>query len=276
MINNIKIWMKKYNSYLRFGIDDYSPVLKDGLIAFFAFILGLFVVPNILVVLYFLFPGHQNLTSIPPITSALIQIFSELPICLVALLFIKQFWEKISLLRFKEEWINFLIFTLVGIFALILVEDVFSLMGNGLYSLTHHGAKLPRNSSNENSLDNLKNANLFLYLLLVIFVGPISEEIGTRLGIMNLVNRKWINHQNKNIIKWSLFMASSLLFGLMHVVLSDDYWHAFPYIGSGLVFSSIYAFSGYKIHYSISVHLSTNLIATIMTATNHNSILILS
>ncbi len=273
MIKNIKMWTKKYNSYLRFGVEDYSPILKDGLIAFCTFVISLFVLPSVLVAFYVAFSGQ---TQISKVTESLIQVFSELPLCLIALLFIRQFWEKISLLKFREEWINFLIFSIAGMAALFIVEDLFVLLGDSLYSVTHSGHTLPKNSTNENSLTDLKNASFILYLVLVIFVGPISEEIGTRLGIMNLVDRKWMTEENKNIIKWFLFALSSVLFGLMHVVLNNDYWHAFPYIGSGIVFASVYVFSGYKIHYSMSVHMSTNLVAVILSTTSYNSIFVIS
>ncbi len=268
MIKNIKRWTKKYNSYLKFNIHDYAPVWRDGVIALGAFVLGLFVIPIILSSLVFQLNGGHKFSIV---VGSVIQCVSELPICLIALLFIRQFWEKLALLKFSQELINFGLFLICGMAALLIVENVFTMFGNYLYQITHSGATLPNNSTNEDSLNVLKNANLFIYLLLVIFVGPISEEIGMRLGIMNLLPKALL--VDKAVFKWILFGLSSLLFGLMHVFLSNDYWHAFPYVGSGLVFASIYAFSGFKIHYSISVHLSTNVMAIILDSLHSTSTL---
>ena len=264
---------KSRNGYLKYNFHDFKPVLQDGILAFGSLILGLFVLP---IFMFPLFKAINGGHALGETGSALLQIFTELPLALVALLFIKQFWEKLFLLRYSQEALRFLAFIVVGSMALFTVESIFGMVGGLLYQLFHNGHKLPTGSTNENALDKLKNANLFLFLILVIFVGPISEEVGMRLGIMNLGPNN-LTPESRSVLKFILFTLSSALFGMMHVVLSNDWWHVFPYIGSGLAFASVYAFSGYQVHYSIGTHLTTNLIVVIIHMNDnvgHNLVLV--
>ena len=137
---------------------------------------------------------------------------------------------------------------MLGVFLLILF-NLFSV-------LFLEAMGLDLTSANQEAIIAMANAGINTRMALLVaggFLAPFVEELVFRKGFIDLFSRR------VGIIGGLLL--SSLLFGLLHVLLDlDRLYMILPYALSGMVLGFIYFFSNKNIFVPIFVHASYNLI----------------
>lgn len=110
--------------------------------------------------------------------------------------------------------------------------------------------------SNQEAIIQMANASLATRMALLVaagFLAPFVEEMVFRKSFVDIFARRF------GVVL--AILLSSLLFGLLHVLLDlDRLYMLLPYAVSGLVLSFIYFFSNKNIFVPIMVHASYNLI----------------
>lgn len=141
-------------------------------------------------------------------------------------------------------------------------------------------------SKNQKAVNRYLDGNSWLESIgNVGILSPIVEEVIFRGLLLILISSigLWIvstfkRNLTANISRYTsiIFIAtSSLLFGLVHVVSGGDYNHIFPYLLSGIVFSTIYILTK-TLYASIFVHMIGNTIAVMVYYDEDIAVLIFS
>ncbi len=118
-------------------------------------------------------------------------------------------------------------------------------------------------SANEEAINSITTAfGSWAFYPVVIFAGPIVEEVVFR-GIIQstIIGNKFEKVTNPRVVIG--IIATSLLFGLIHVVDAGDYVQIFPYFFMGLALGSI-AYVTKSIFPPAIVHIINNAIATLL------------
>ncbi|MCL1949317.1 MAG: CPBP family intramembrane metalloprotease [Turicibacter sp.] len=105
-------------------------------------------------------------------------------------------------------------------------------------------------AGNQELIEYLLGAYPLLLVIMTVFMAPFIEEIVFRLALM-----KWLERW-----PWLAITASSLVFGLIHVIMAGDYIFLISYAAMGFPM----AFSYYKtgnIWYPIGIHFLQNFFA---------------
>lgn len=117
----------------------------------------------------------------------------------------------------------------------------------------------PEASVNQSGLDMIVNFDRNKFLMIVIVLAPIFEELVFRGGIFRSIRgRKGF---------WTAALVSSFLFGFMHVMSSIllkeyiDLIYLFLYGGLGIVLAWAYEYN-HSIYASIILHMAYNLLAS--------------
>ena len=95
-----------------------------------------------------------------------------------------------------------------------------------------------------------------IIVIVVIFIGPVVEELVFRKSIHNAL-------RSMRCPVWLMLIISSVLFGLIHVLDGGDFVEVFPYILMGVVLGGIEIFSK-NIYPAIFVHMFLNAMSTAM------------
>ena len=103
----------------------------------------------------------------------------------------------------------------------------------------------------------------WLYIFVAVIIGPIVEEIVFR-GILQgaIIGSKVRKPGDPRVVVGIL--ASSIFFGLIHVVSGGDYIFIFPYLFMGLALGII-AYYSKSVYTSMIVHILNNLISILIT-----------
>lgn len=175
----------------------------------------------------------------------------------------------ISLIKLKKRyivWVSSLTFLIYNMVSLMILPDV--------------------DSKNQKAVNRYLDGNSWLESIgNVGILSPIVEEVIFRGLLLILISSigLWIvstfkRNLTANISRYTsiIFIAtSSLLFGLVHVVSGGDYNHIFPYLLSGIVFSTIYILTK-TLYASIFVHMIGNTIAVMVYYDEDIAVLIFS
>ncbi|MCL2522368.1 MAG: CPBP family intramembrane metalloprotease [Erysipelotrichales bacterium] len=122
------------------------------------------------------------------------------------------------------------------------------LLINALYS---HFVLDGTTADNQLALEEMFNAGYVVpFFIFVVILAPILEEI---------VFRKIIFHFIPHDIL--AILVSAFLFGMLHVVMTGDFIHVFPYLLMGLIFGWIYVHFKKNIYAAIFLHTINNGIA---------------
>ena len=100
-------------------------------------------------------------------------------------------------------------------------------------------------SSNEQAVQTLVSSNPYLMLFTAGILAPIAEELTFRKGVSKIFKNKWV-----------YATASGLIFGLLHVIGSDnilEYLYVIPYGSLGFFFALTY-YDTKSIYPSIIMH----------------------
>ncbi len=131
-----------------------------------------------------------------------------------------------------------IVITVVGFFALIAFQIAVSpLMGN-------------QQPENEQTLNQIVTQVNPLFKLLIVFVGPVVEELIFRGFLFNIILK-----QDKRWAKILAVILGGLLFGLMHEPSFSVY--LIVYWGMGIILSGVYVWTK-DLRYSIVVHILNN------------------
>ena len=177
--------------------------------------------------------------------------------------------DYISLIKLKKRyivWVSSLTFLIYNMVSLMILPDV--------------------DSKNQKAVNRYLDGNSWLESIgNVGILSPIVEEVIFRGLLLILISSigLWIvstfkRNLTANISRYTsiIFIAtSSLLFGLVHVVSGGDYNHIFPYLLSGIVFSTIYILTK-TLYASIFVHMIGNTIAVMVYYDEDIAVLIFS
>ena len=113
-------------------------------------------------------------------------------------------------------------------------------------------------SGNQQAVDSVLLGKYgFIFAFITIFIGPIVEELIFRKSIHGALRKFNVNPS-------LILVISSVLFGLLHVVLNGDFVNIFPYIGMGLALGWMETKTR-NVMPSIFAHMTINAIAVIMT-----------
>lgn len=130
---------------------------------------------------------------------------------------------------------------------------------NVIFSLILYLLNGPEASINQSGLDMIVDFDKNKFLIIVIMLAPVFEELVFRGGIFRSIRGK------KGF--WTATLVSSFLFGFMHVMSSlllkeyIDLVYLFLYGGLGIVLAWSYEYN-HSIYASIIVHIAYNLLAS--------------
>lgn len=106
-------------------------------------------------------------------------------------------------------------------------------------------------AQNQYIIEGMMDSYPLIMAVTVVFFAPFIEEVVFRLAMMNL-------------IKWPVagILASSFIFGLMHVI-GDDFLNILPYMAMGIPLGLSYHRTK-NIWYPIGIHFLQNLMGALM------------
>lgn len=126
-------------------------------------------------------------------------------------------------------------------------------------------------SKNQEFIEQMQKILPFISAIGTIFLAPITEELVFRQGLAELLYRicdsftKTPKKIVQDIAIVTAVLISGILFGFIHVMNNGDYIAMVPYVVSGLVYTTIYFWSGRNVTVTICIHVLHNAIATFMT-----------
>lgn len=126
-------------------------------------------------------------------------------------------------------------------------------------------------SKNQDFIEQMQKMTPIISALGTVILAPITEELVFRQGIAELLYRIFNSFTKvpkkavQDIAVVTAILVSGLLFGFIHVMSNGDYIAVIPYVVSGLVYTTVYFWSGRNVTVTICIHMLHNLIATIMT-----------
>ena len=143
------------------------------------------------------------------------------------------------------------------------------LVGFGLYYLTNYIVNIVTNIYNPNLGETTNQQNIetmlfsstgtFIFTsLLIVVLGPIVEELVFRKAFFMAIPNKW-----------AALVASSFVFGIIHVLstdcnLTDGFFYTLPYLASGAVLGYTYIKNDRNITVTIGLHMFMNFISLIL------------
>ena len=183
-------------------------------------------------------------------------VFIYLFLFVLTLLLVPQIYYLDFMILKKKPTIRVLLEVLIGygiMYACSLVGSILSMILSGGIG----------ESANENAINAILSADGgWFYVFVATIIGPIVEEIIFR-GVLQgtIIGSKVRKIGDPRVIVGIL--ASSIFFGLIHVISAGDYIYIFPYLfmGIGLGFIAYYSKSIYT---SMIVHIINNLIAILV------------
>lgn len=198
-------------------------------------------------------------------TASAINLFlANFVVILVFLLGFPEIRENISdtfKIKDKDLVKKYAIYALAGVVGYYIINMIFGFMMAGIYSSTS-GNEIwtywtDLSTANQEAVEKSVKAIPWLGFFSVVILAPIVEEIVFRKAIFDL---------NSN--KVMAIVVSSLVFGLIHIVSSigspDDMWFTLTYIIIGATLSTVYYKTDEQLVYSMSVHMTINLVAYIV------------
>ena len=153
----------------------------------------------------------------------------------------------------KEKWLDFKINFkkyakiafrdwFIGFFIMVISNIIISLLIKGL-------------GENEESIQNLIATTPWVAFIMTSFLAPITEEIIFRKSLKDAVNNKYL-----------FMILSGLIFGLIHVISSDNPWEyllIIPYGAVGVTFANT-LYETDTVYSTIMVHAFHNAMLTIL------------
>ena len=205
---------------------------------------------------------------------------SELLVLIIKNTFSQEFIVKY--VNYLEISINLIIDTIVLIVGLILYRKQISeqlikskngsfkaILGGGLvlFYLVNFCTGLvvqsfeTTTSQNQTAIESLmfsSKLGFILMFILVVFTGPIVEELVFRKAMFKISSNEWV-----------CLGISSFVFGFIHVLSTPGHLGiklltSIPYIGSGFVFGFWYIKNDRNIIVTIALHMLSNLISVIL------------
>lgn len=155
---------------------------------------------------------------------------------------------------------------------LIFIGYSISITATVIVRMILHAFKLesPR-SGNQGEIDVMQKVSPVLMLLGTVVLAPITEELVFRQGIAEMIYRlgekftAGVHKRLQDIVVVASIIISGSIFGFVHVISHGDYIAVFPYLVSGIVYTSFYFISGRNVAVTIGVHMVNNFVATIIT-----------
>lgn len=170
----------------------------------------------------------------------------------VAVLFGSFFKQAFRALR--GQWGKTVLWLAIGIVGMFLLGNM--IMPN-LVALFHPVTT----SVNQNRMANLVRSYPLFMPLMIVFVGPVIEELVYRVSVFRALLGK---------SRLMAYAVSALLFGFQHVlqavVIDHNYaelWNMLPYIASGLWFNYLYD-RRRNILVPLGVHIANNLLGVVV------------
>ena len=115
-------------------------------------------------------------------------------------------------------------------------------------------------SDNENALNimmsNISAKQLLIFQLIVIFVGPLNEEMMFREVIIGQLSRY--------LPKTLLLILSSAFFAYLHIPSLSAWPQAIPYFANGLILGIVYIKGGNNVLASYGLHVINNLLSSLL------------
>ena len=185
------------------------------------------------------FDGEKNY-----LTQAIINVLSYGGMAVCFIIILKNYLLD-DLSGFKKNILICIIITL----SLILLIKLSEVLCGWFYGL--FGESI--NGNNQNTVVEAIKENAVLMGFSTCLFAPIVEEI---------IYRKCIfSYFKKNVYG---ILASTLAFGLVHVISTLDFIHILPYLFAGCLFSVAYALSKRNIYVTIIAHIACNTISFIL------------
>ena len=118
-------------------------------------------------------------------------------------------------------------------------------------------------SVNETIIDSIMSADgAWAYAFVAIVIGPIVEEIVFRGILQGTIAGSKFNKINDPRVIVSI-LASSIFFGLIHVISNGDYLQVFPYLFMGFGFGIVYYISK-SLYTTMAIHILNNFVAIVI------------
>lgn len=188
--------------------------------------------------------------------SSIITVLLEYFLCILLLLSIKPYLRSdfISIKTNKIKLILIPLFIILNLMFQIVLQNI-----------------IPSTPSNQSAvvgeLSNNSIVGLIMISILIVIIGPISEEILFQFFLQgklaNILNNKFNNSWITTIIP---IVFSTLLFMIYHLSGMQDVLNLSIFTYSDLIlFAILYKITDYNILYPISMHIGLNLISLIFT-----------
>lgn len=126
-------------------------------------------------------------------------------------------------------------------------------------------------SKNQEFIEQMQKMTPIISVIGTVILAPITEELVFRQGIAELLYRIFNSFTKvpkkavQDIAVVTAILVSGILFGFIHVMSNGDYIAVIPYVVSGLVYTTVYFWSGRNVTVTICIHMLHNLVSTIIT-----------